>query len=500
MATIEQLQTALLNAHNAGDATAATTLAQEIRRMQQPPEPVQLGQAGMGDALRSVMQEASPVNRTLAGIGSAPASLYEGLKQRLGMGDDKAIHAQRIIADEAPAGALVGNVAMLAPTVAIPGANTIAGAGVVNGLAGFLQPTQGNESVAKNTTVNAVLGMAGQGAANALGKYLQGNAAKKAADMAGQQSRNAIEDATIQAAQQAGYVVPPSTVNPSWINKRLESIAGKAAVGQEAAMRNQEATNALARQTLNLPENAAISETAVKNARDAFAAPYREVAALSPDAKQALDLLKQTRVEANKQWSYFKRTGDPAVEKAARALSAEANGWENFLEQEAIKAGKPDLVASLKEARANVAKTFDVERALNTSTGNVVATDLGRAIDKGAKLSGGLETMARFADAYPQLAREASRVPTPGVSKSEAIVAALLGGGGAAFGGPAGMLAGALPLMSGPARSLVLSKPYQAAMAKHNYSQGMTGVLGKLSPESIGILARAGLLQGTAQQ
>lgn len=472
--------------------TQADLMARVERGRAESGPKLKIGQEGFGDALRSTLKDAGWAGRNLAGAGTALSNLWEGAKQVVGKGDDQAIQANRIMAQEAPVGALAGNVALLAPTALIPGANTVAGAGVVGAAQGLLQPTQGDESRAANTALGGAFGAGGQALGNKLGTMLTNRLATQEAKGVADQSRNAVRDATLKSAQDAGYIVPPSTVNPSWLNKRMESLAGKAAVGQEAATKNQDVTNALVRKGIGLADDAPISESAVKQVRTVASQPYKEVAALNKDAAEALEALKQARFETNAQYKFYKAVPNPEVLKKAESAAAEAHGWEKFLEAEAAAAGKPDLVNALRKARQEIAKTHDVERALNTSTGNVVATDLGKMIDKGKPLTGELETAARFADAFPQLAREGSKIPTPGVSKSEALAAALLATGGAAAGGPFGAVAGALPLLSGPARSIVLSKAYQNAMAQPKYGPGITTkALGQVTPERAALLARA---------
>jgi hypothetical protein len=122
---------------------------------------------------------------------------------------------------------------------------------------------------------------------------------------------------------------------------------------------------------------------------------------------------------------------------------------------------KPDLIKELRAARVAIAKTHDVERALNVADGNVSAAVLGKAIDKGKPLTGGLATAGKFQQAFPSYARDGERVPTPGVSKSEALMGTLLGVGGYGMAGPAGVALAALPLASGPTRSMLLSRPFQ---------------------------------------
>lgn len=300
-----------------------------------------------------------------------------------------------------------------------------------------------------------------------------------------QQSRNALRDEVLNTGQKAGYVVPPSIINPSFINKRLESIGGKAATTQESQIRNQEATNALVRSDLGIPENKAISIKELNNIRAQAGTAYQDIANLSPIAEQALKKLKQARFDARTTMKHYNMQGDPKILEAANQLKNKADMLETVIENQAARANKPELVDKLKEARMLIAKSYNVEDALNVANGNVDARVLGSALDKGAPLTGDLSTVAKFSEAFSPYTREATQVPSPGVSKSEALAATLLGGGGLLAGGPvAGAIGAALPLLSGPTRSLVLSKPYQRLMAQPNYEPGQMAKMLATIPEN----------------
>lgn len=293
--------------------------------------------------------------------------------------------------------------------------------------------------------------------------------AARAPSLARQESQNAVRDSTIRAGRDEGYVVPPSATGGGWLSRRLESIAGKAAVGQEAAVRNQKITSEIARRELGLPRDAAISTQAIERRRDVLAEPYRQVAAIDPEAAQSLQVLRQTRADATNYWRHYDRSADPQSQTQARTLTAEAERLETYLEGIARNAGRPELVNELRQARRDIAKTHDVERALNLGTGDVSAPTIGRALDAGRPLSGGLNTIGRFQQAFPSYMREGERVPTPGVSKSEALMGSLLGLGGYSALGPGGVALAALPLASGPTRSALLSRPVQSGVLSPNY-------------------------------
>ena len=261
------------------------------------------------------------------------------------------------------------------------------------------------------------------------------------------------------------------------------------------------------RMGLGMPENAAISESALKGIRKSEGAAYEKVGALSQDATDALEQLKQSRSDATAHFKHYERSGDPSALAKAKTATNDAKTWESFLEDAATNAGKDDLIPALKAARQRIAKTWTVEKALNTSTGNVSAQILGRAIDKGAPITGDIETAARFADAFPQFAREATRTPIAGISKLEMLAGTLLGTAGfAATGNPIGLAAAALPLLTGPARSALLSKAGQKLMATPpSYGPGLSAILGAKSAPFLknatpAALAQMLLLSNSKQQ
>jgi hypothetical protein len=166
VADLAQLERALINADAAGDTAAAQTLAGEIRRMrgagtapkQPQAAPIKIGADAFPDALRETLRGTDWGTRNIAGAGTALANLYEGGKQLFGFGDPKAIEAQRIIADEAPVGAIAGNIATYAPLALVPGANTVIGGALAGAGTGALQPTMDGESRLSNAAVGGIVG------------------------------------------------------------------------------------------------------------------------------------------------------------------------------------------------------------------------------------------------------------------------------------------------------------------------------------------------------
>jgi hypothetical protein len=349
-----------------------------------------------------------------------------------------------------------------------------------------------------------VLISAGTAAAGtAVGKALDKGVKSAAVEM--KELQHAVRDQTLREAQAAGYMVSPSKINPSKINNLMESIAGKAATLQEFAIRNQEITNALARKAVKLPANAPLTEAALEKIRYESAAPYREIESIAKQAKADLDVinkkidltatnrheyevllsdpqkvremaslstraaanikeLKEARFKANENYTHYHRSGDPAALERARDFEKSARDLEVKVHRAAMDIGRPDLAKQLHESRVKIAKTYEVEKALNLGDANVRAPVLGRSIDKkGVRaITEELALIAKFQQTFPSMAREASLVPAPGVGQLPVYAAAALGAGIA----PQAAL---LPFISQPIRSMVTSPAYQRFMAQPNH-------------------------------
>jgi hypothetical protein len=319
--------------------------------------------------------------------------------------------------------------------------------------------------------------------------------AARAPTLATQKAQNTVRDATLKDAQDAGYVLPPSAVKPTAVGNAVESFAGKSALKQEADLKNQQVTNRLAREELtvpekglHVPENAPITEGLLDKLRTQASEPYRQVAALSPVADRALQVLRDARSQAKDQWRNWDMQGVPEAKRQAIALDQKAEMLERLIERQATSAGKPELVQQLRESRTYIAKTFDIERALNLGNGNVDAQIIGRALDRGRPLTGNLETIAKFAEGPGrQFTREGSKVPAAGVSALNWPVAAALGVEGSHYMGPYGAALAAVPFARGGVRSGLLSDTYQQNFNRPSYEPAMRpqGTLEAILQQSI---------------
>ena len=326
---------------------------------------------------------------------------------------------------------------------------------------------------------------------------ISGYNAARAPALAKEAASNVVRDQTLRDAQDLGLKVIPSSVNPNIAGSTLESLAGKAAVKQQITLDNAKVTTAVARQEAGLPGNAPITEQALEARRDVLSQPYRDLAAVSNNAQYYLRALRDARQKATQYWREYERQATVSSLENYNQMNAKAAAMEQRLEQEAAKVGRSDLVPAMKEARQAIAKTWDVERALNLGDGTVDAHALGRLYDKGAPLSGGLEKIAKFAlGPGKQVTGEAASTPSPNVNQLKWYASPSLGVAGGMAGGPVlGTAAAAAPFVLPPlARQLVRSAPYQGSMGTPTYTPGI------LPENSMMALYRAALLQNEANK
>ena len=458
-------------------------------------------------------------------------------------------------------------------------------------------PAKGLGELIKNMAVGALSGFTGGVTKEVTGSEMAALAVSVATPMgvkaftgsaANQPTlKSPVRKETIHDAQKAGYVIPPSAVKPSFTTNKLESVAGKAAVRQEAAIRNQEVTNKLAARAIGLPEDTSLSMGALEGVRREAGKTYEKLNALKPGGElQGLNVktisdrtpqpgpttglkvsevrgpsvptglnvqeirdeagkltgmrtgvtsrgtvggplesmktsvtsrgqdvpghlermqvsvketrggnpmeeLKQARADASVYYRHHNISGDPKSLYKANALSRKAELIEKKFEQIAEASGQSELIREFKGARTLIAKTYDIERALNLGDGNVSASIIGRILDSGRPLTGELKVIGKFAQAFPAITREG--VTSAGVSGTDPGMSALLGlGGYAAIGEPSGAMAAGLPLVRGPARSALLSRSTLRIPGTTGYQGGLLAE----QPVSLNQAALRGILAG----
>jgi len=185
---LEQLKRALVNADKAGDSVAAMAFAKAIRQ--------QLSAPTQEEKPIDPIEGMTTTQKVLAGTGKAMVDAGRGVGQLFGLVDQKDIDEAKKLDEPlmntgaGTAGNILGNVAALAPTAFIPGANTVRGAALINAIAGGII-TPGS---ADDRGQSALFGGAGGAAGIGAGKLISGvgRAAKAAAAPLTESGRNRI--------------------------------------------------------------------------------------------------------------------------------------------------------------------------------------------------------------------------------------------------------------------------------------------------------------------
>lgn len=274
-----------------------------------------------------------------------------------------------------------------------------------------------------------------------------------------------IKAATLLNSQRAGYQVPPSMTNAPPLASRLaEGLGGKQQTALAAVDQNQGVTNALASRGVGMGENTPITKEGLaqvrKEAIENGYAPVRSVGEVPVD-QQHLNLVreigagqrgaanvatqfaspeisglaeammpvgvKQDALLNNKPKAYdatdivdaisaLRAKADDAFAQGKNSVGAAyrkaATGFESLIDRHLQSQGEDgaDTLAKFRAARVQIAKTHNIESALNESTGNVSAIKLAQQLRSGTPLSGDLRSAAQFGQAFPGAAKESAGV------------------------------------------------------------------------------------------
>jgi hypothetical protein len=342
------------------------------------------------------------------------------------------------------------------------------------------------------------------------------------------QPEKAVSNQTVREGQDAGYKYPPATTNPTSGNRTLESIASKVSVQQHAALNNQNVTNALAREELELPGKGPIAPEDIAQIRVEENPNYQAIRQAGPIDVQAPDFHSALKTAAakfngasNVSPTLAKNDLNPIIQdilsKPAhdagdlmdtvgllrdKASSAYRNGdagtgaaykavgkaIEDQIDRHLTAQGgaSSDLVEGFRDARTRLAKAHTVEDALNPGTGNVDALKLRRAYLNGDYMDGNLETIAKSASVAPRAFAE----PTSSAASNHLGLWGTLGGmAGLAAGGEhflpghMGLAAAAAPVLyagaRAGARSYVLGPGQANALALQRAPLNPSVVLGQ---------------------
>lgn len=482
----------------------------------------------------------SGLEKFTAGAGKAVADLGRGAGQWLGLvsRDDVAEARKR---DEAlmktgagQIGNVAGNVAMLAPTAMIPGANTYTGAATIGAITGAMQPSTSTGETLTN------IGLGGAGGAG--GKFIGDKAAAAVTNARAQAAQAATQNAQrVGAARQAmdaGYVIPPADITNSKLVEAVSGLSGKIKTAQQASAQNQGVTNRLAKEALGVADDAPLTlETlntiranagkayeavagagtiqpskAYEAALDKIVAPFKQSAQGFPNAKpnpiiadidslrspqfnaaSAVEKIKELRGFADTAYAQGNKTSGKAFKDAALAL-------EGAIDEHLTKIGAPaDMLQGFRDARQLIAKTYTVQKALNQETGDVSAQVLAKELAKDRPLSGGLKTAAQAGLAFPkatQALKESPKALSPLDFGAAGIGLAGTGGNPLAAAGLVARPAARAALLSSPAQRMALS-----AMERGQQPNALARILQNEQVSlPLGVLSGTGLANYLAQQ
>lgn len=470
--------------------------------------------AGKGFSLESNRQRRADMDGGLKELGAEPDSwMYKGGKLgteiagTLGVGGGIANVAARVPGVAGATPNLLNAIRTSGMTAgATPGAANMAtriGGGAITGgvSAGMVNP--------EDTGIGALAG-----GAFPVATKLAGEAGGAIGRAFGPAPINPVKLQTARDAMNAGYVIPPSMVQPSFGNRMMETLSGKHETAQLAATKNQGVTEGLVRKGLGLPGDAPLTFDSMRAYRGAQHAagyePLRNVGSIpagqpfndaldaitkqytgkgtipaiekidisklvnahrsngfdSGDAVDAIRILRENASEA------FTK-GDNAMGKASKAI---ANAYEGAIDDALKSSGQTDLLAAYREARQNIAKSATVEKAIREGSGTLDARILGRELQKGRPLSGDIKMAAQFGNVFDKAAQPPHLIGSPGVNNLKAGLAALTSGIGGAAMGPAGLALGATNYLIPPmARARMFSEGAQRGLLSQPGQGGLLG-------------------------
>ena len=348
--------------------------------------------------------------------------------------------AAKAIPALAPIGNAISSAGFTTGVKAAPGAAGLASNMLTRAAGGAVT---GGASAGLVDPNSAAMG-AGIGAALPGGLAVLGQAGNKLAGILKGPNQSPEVQAAIQAARDAGYVIPPSQANPTLLNRAMEGMSGKITTAQNASAKNAPVTSDLAATALGLPTGSPITLDALNGVRKRAGQAYEEVAnsgtvtpgpayeaaldKITAQAKSAaqgfpsakpnpliaeIDSLKTPQADARAIVDKIGELRDAATKAYAgsdkqlgKAYKDASSALEDALDAhlQSINA-PPEVLQNLREARQLIAKSYTVQSALNPTTGAINAKKIGADIMKGKPITGGLETIGDFANRFPKAAQ-----------------------------------------------------------------------------------------------
>jgi uncharacterized protein with ATP-grasp and redox domains len=120
-----------------------------------------------------------------------------------------------------------------------------------------------------------------------------------------------------------------------------------------------------------------------------------------------VELTRKLRKDAS---ANLKNFADPEKRALGTAQRDASNALEELIDRALTSVGKNDLVTNWRSARQLLAKTYDVESALNETTGNVSTRQLAKMLDKGKPFTGNMEKAAQFGRQFEGSSRDVDKM------------------------------------------------------------------------------------------
>ncbi len=296
------------------DSAANKTKALETGAIKAPLEHaadmgLEAGGATAGQAIGAFGGPFDPVTIPLGGAIGGAGGDYAAQKRRIAAGEQDKVDfgelAGAAIAGAIPGGSLgrsgsaTGNLlrALVKSKAAPIAGEAIAEQAAKQAIGGYAAKSadtlidEGRLPTAKEAAWASILPALG----GAIGERVQQANPEIAAARTAAMAKDATKRAILSKAQDAGFVVEPSMVNPSMANKAIESMAGGPSIRQAATHINQEAANTIARKLLDPanPNAELTSELAQAVRKRAYDVGYRPIATAGDvvtDSQYAKDL------------------------------------------------------------------------------------------------------------------------------------------------------------------------------------------------------------------
>lgn len=341
-------------------------------------------------------------------------------------------------------------------------------------------------------------------------KPLQERAAKKQEARVASSFENAARIDAANLAVKHGIAVNPAEANPTRSNRLKASMAGVENLNENLSKINEPRFTQLALQDMDLPPNTVLDAKAFETALDQKSAPYnavREIPKLAADegvlaqieglritrpaiggeaAAKAVNKLvdeaiakvkagrsgaeivndiRKLRRDANAVYTAQQKSGVPDPVRIARADANKslADALESLIDANVTN---PKLLGELRQARAEMAKIYDYERATNFATNRIDPTVLAKMVSEGKPLSGIAADIGKIVAVFPDIA-QAGKTGKPFWAPERLTRSTAAGTVGLAVGGLPGAITGAVAgnIASGMAGRRMSTPSYQARYA-----------------------------------